>query len=251
MNKFTFYAKKGTSTDITYRVYDVSNGSNIVSPTNYFSQVGIDWQRVELNFTTPSGCTSVLVYLSSDSAVVGDIYLWGVQLEKSYATSYIPTSGSTVTRNQDIFTRDGIGSLINSEGVLFAEMAAFSNDGTNRKIALSDGTGSNLVRFYFSNSSNRVVAQVKVGGSTQVTFDITGITVTNFNKVALKYKENDFAIWINGVERGTDTSGTTPSSMNKIAFDNGAGSDYFYGKVKQLQVYTTALTDAQLTSLTS
>ena len=52
--------------------------------------------------------------------------MWGAQVEEgSYATSYIPTSGSTVTRNQDIFTRDGIGSLINStEGVLFVEMAA-------------------------------------------------------------------------------------------------------------------------------
>ena len=41
----------------------------------------------------------------------------GFQIEEgSYATSYIPTSGSTVTRNQDIFTRDGIGSLINSTG---------------------------------------------------------------------------------------------------------------------------------------
>jgi hypothetical protein len=54
----------------------------------------------------------------------------------SYATSYIPTSGSTVTRNQDIFTRDGIGSLINStEGVLFVEMAALSDDLTYRCIS--------------------------------------------------------------------------------------------------------------------
>ena len=130
-------------------------------------------------------------------------------------------------------------------------MAAFSNDGTNRTIALSDGTGNNLVRLYFSNSSNRIVAQVKVGGSTQVTFDITGITVIDFNKVALKYKENDFSIWINGVERGTDTSGATPTSMNRLALDNGSGSENLFGKVKQLQVYDTSLSDEQLAALTS
>ena len=64
-------------------------------------------------------------------------YMWGAQVEEgSYATSYIPTSGSTVTRNQDIFTRDGIGSLINStEGVLFVEMAALSDDSTRRVIS--------------------------------------------------------------------------------------------------------------------
>ena len=134
---------------------------------------------------------------------------------------------------------------------MFAEIAALANDGTNRIIALSDGTGNNLVRFYFSTSSSRVVAQVKAGGSTQVTFDITGITVTDFNKVALKYKENDFSIWINGTERGTDVIGTTPTGMNKLAFDDGAGSSNFFGKVRQLQVYKTALTDDTLALLTS
>ena len=210
-----------------------------------------NWQRFE--FTTTITANSGFYPVQVSGLVGGDFQIWGAQVEAgSYPTSYIPTSGSTVTRNQDIFSRDGIGSLINStEGVLFVEMAAFSNDGTNRTIALSDGTGNNLVRLYFSNSSNRIVSQVKVGGSTQVTFDITGITVIDFNKVALKYKENDFSIWINGVERGTDTSGTTPTSMNRLALDNGSGSENLFGKVKQLQVYTTALTDTQLAALTS
>jgi len=211
--------------------------------------VTTEWQRIEIT-------SSVNNFYAVDfrgSSTLTEVLIWGAQLEEgSYPTSYIPTSGSTVTRNQDIFTRDGIGSLINStEGVLFVEMAAFSNDGTNRTIALSDGTGNNLVRLYFSNSSNRIVSQVKVGGSTQVTFDITGITVIDFNKVALKYKENDFSIWINGVERGTDTSGTTPTSMNRLALDNGSGSENLFGKVKQLQVYKTALSDTQLAALTS
>jgi len=223
-------------------------GAGIVSSTEFTATN--EWVRYEF---------SNEIYASSfDHKIISttenlDIEIFAAQFELgSYPTSYIPTDGGTVTRNQDIFTRDGIGSLINStEGVLFVEMAAFSNDGTNRTIALSDGTGNNLVRLYFSNSSNRIVAQVKVGGSTQVTFDITGITVIDFNKVALKYKENDFSIWINGVERGTDTSGATPTSMNRLALDNGSGSENLFGKVKQLQVYKTALTDTQLAALTS
>ena len=226
------------------------NGTDGADASSTFT-ANTNWQRFE--FTTTVTIDSNFYPVQVSGLVGGDFLIWGAQLEEgSYATSYIPTSGSTVTRNQDIFTRDGIGSLINStEGVLFVEMAAFSNDGTNRTIALSDGTGNNLVRLYFSNSSNRIVAQVKVGGSTQVTFDITGITVIDFNKVALKYKENDFSIWINGVERGTDTSGTTPTSMNRLALDNGSGSENLFGKVKQLQVYKTALSDTQLAALTS
>mgnify|MGYP003989768079 CR=1 FL=1 len=35
-----------------------------------------------------------------------------------------------------------------------------------------------------------------------------------------------------------------------LNFDNGIGGSNFYGKVKQLQVYDTALTDEQLLQLT-
>ena len=248
-----------------YAIFNLSNGTVSTSPTASGTTASIEdfgngWYRCLVNTTNTGGSEILFLSTSVDGTLTTNytnttngIFVYGGQVENgSYATSYIPTSGSTVTRNQDQFTRDGIGSLINStEGVLFAEISAFSNDGTNRTIALSDGTGNNLVRFYFSNSSNRIVAQVKVGGSTQVTFDITGITVTDFNKVALKYKENDFSIWINGIERGIDTNGSVPTGLNRLALDNGASGELLFGKVKQLQVYKTALTDAQLTSLTS
>ena len=35
------------------------------------------------------------------------------------------------------------------------------------------------------------------------------------NKV-IKYKENDFALWINGVEVATDTSGSVPIGLNSM-----------------------------------
>ena len=109
---WSFYAKKGTSTDITYRVYDVSNGSNIVSPTNYYSQLSTDWERVSLNFTTPSGCTSVFVYLTSDSVEIGDIFLWGAQLEQqTQAETYAKTTGLPVTI--DLFTENNYGTMTN------------------------------------------------------------------------------------------------------------------------------------------
>ena len=175
-----------------------------------------------------------------------------MQLEQdSYATSYIPTSGATVTRNQDQFSRDGISSLINStEGVLFAEIAALANDGTNRIISLSDGTTTNRVSLILSTTTNTIRAMA-VSGSTTFDEDHAVTSVLDYNKIALKYKVNDFALWINGVEVDTDNSGDTPTGLDRIVFDVGNGSLFpFFGKVKQLQVYPTALTDEQLIELT-
>ena len=177
---------------------------------------------------------------------------WGVQVEAgSYATSYIPTSGSTVTRNQDIFTRDGIGSLINStEGVLFIEIAALSdNDGTYRSLSISDSSRNNEIEIDYTNDE-KIRVLVKSGGGTIFSTSFI-IDTTIFNKVAVKYKLNDFAVFINGTEEYTITSGAIPIGLNRLAFDRGDGGTPFYGKVKQLQVYKTALTDTQLAALTS
>ena len=177
------------------------------------------------------------------------MYVWGGQVEQgSYATSYIPTSGSTVTRNQDIFTRDGIGSLIGTEGVLFIEMAALSNDGTNRGISLNDGTQTNRLLLYFSSSSNQI-SVISTGFTGSITYTLPDETL--FNKIAVRYKANDITLWVDGESRGTPKTTATIPTFTALKFNSGSLSSPFFGKVKQLQVYDTALTDTQLAALTS
>ena len=177
---------------------------------------------------------------------------YGLQLESgSYPTSIIPTSGSTVTRNQETYTKTGISNLINSEeGVLFLEMAALTNDLSFRTIALSDGTTNDAVKLYYTSTSNSVTMQVRRGGSLEVLSTFAVSNITDFNKIAVKWKVNDFALWVDGVERATDTSGSTPIGLNTLALDQATGYNWF-GKVKQLQVFKTALTDSELATLTT
>ena len=216
-----------------------------------------EWQRFEVNQTS----NVVTVFYGVDfrgSGTLEEVLIWGAQTEVgSYPTSLIPTNGEAggVTRNQDIFSRDGIGSLINStEGVLFVEMAALSDDETNREITLSDGTGSNYVLIRFnSGGSNRIYTRVDVGGALEY-YDLnTSHTITNNNKIAIRWGASNFATFINGVEAGSQLSGSSFSAdtLNNLSFDNGAGGGNFYGKVKQLQVYDTSLSDTQLAALTS
>ena len=173
------------------------------------------------------------------------LYIWGSQVEAgSYPTSYIPTSGQSggVTRNQDIFTRDGIGSLINdSEGVLFLETNFLSASLGTSVITLSDGTSSNRIIIGYFGGNSELYCQ-SIGGAsapTSMSFLVSDVTL-NY-KIAIKYKENDFAFWVNGVEVAVRSSGTVPSGLSRLAFDSGFGFSNLYGKVKQLQVYDTSL----------
>ena len=134
---------------------------------------------------------------------------------------------------------------------MYAEIAALANDGTNRAIALSDGSTSNVVRFYYSPTDNRIVGNIKSGGTTYFSFNSVLSSATDFLKVAISYKLNEFKMYVNGILVSTDTSGNTPIGLSELAFDNGAGNDNFYGKTKALAVYKEALTDAQLQSLTT
>ena len=105
---------------------------------------------------------------------------------------------------------------------------------------------------YYDTSSNDMQVQVRVAGVTTASILFTLTDAKDFNKIAFKYKENDFALWVNGVEVGTVTSGITFTSdtLNKLSFNRGDGGNPLFSKVKQLQVYKTALTDEQLLQLT-
>ena len=251
---YSWYRKRISTPVVTsyigdLRVNALVNCTQVGVTTEIASSIN-GYDRFSATFSITDGSlSSTLRFYFGEVIGTGNssVAYWGHQLEAgSYATSYIPTSGSTVTRNQDIFTRDGISSLINStEGVLFLEMAALDSDGTYRYIKLSDGTTANTVQIRYSNVSNNIQALVYNSSALQAFTSYTPTDTTSFHKIAFKYKENDFALWVDGTEVGTDTSGTTALNLSSLVFSN------FFGKVKQLQVYKTALTDVQLAALTT
>ena len=222
--------------------------TEIISDVNGFN-------RVSATFSITDGSIdSILRFYFGSIIGTGNssVAYWGHQLEAgSYATSYIPTSGSTVTRNQDIFTRDGIGSLINStEGVLFVEMAAFASDSTDKRISLGDGTSSNRIVIGY-NAQDEI--QIFFAGTTGSFTPDYVIDITQDAKVAVSWSSTKAKFYVNGspiLETLGDFS-FAADTLTELSFDNGIGTLTFFGKARQLQVYTTALTDPQLAALTS
>ena len=178
--------------------------------------------------------------------------VYGAQYEQnqSYATSYIPTSGATVPREADVANGAGNSEVFNdSEGVLFANIAALNDDFTFRTLAISDESTSNNIGIGYRTSSNVIYTFLKADINSSTAITVSDITL--YNKVAVKYKSGEYAMWINGFKRYSPTTTFTLSGLDEFAFDNGGGDADFYGKAKEIGVYDAVLTDAELEALTS
>jgi len=226
--------------------------------------VGDGWYRVSIVVSGFTSGDNIGVYLYTDNnsgtTSGSSLLAYGFQAEPnaSYVSSYIPNHSATgvVTRAADSCTGGGSAESINStEGVFFAHIAALFDEGTtaDKWIALSDGTSNNSVRVAFSGGANTIRAYINVGGAVQADLVYSVTDVTQYSKIAFKYKVNDFALWVNGTERATDTSGSVYSvnTLNEFAFDNGGGGTGFPGNVKQVAVFNEALSDSELATLTT
>jgi hypothetical protein len=183
------------------------------------------------------------------STTLSEVIIWGAQLEElSYATSYIPTAGSTTTRLGETANNAGDVNVFNSEeGVLYAEIAALANDGTNRQISISNGTTTERVYFGFRANTNEFILSSKDSSYVIATVN----NVTDYNKYAFQYKLGNFKAFVNGVSYSlTANGGSLPTSLDRLSFDNASGTQNFYGKVRNLKVFNKALTDRELEILT-
>ena len=212
-----------------------------------------EWQRIEFQ----SNGTSVFCIGTFQSATARNIEVFAAQLEAlSYATSYIPTNGSSQTRAAETCNGAGTSSILPSEeGILYAEIARPVNDSVIRSIALSDGSAGNVVLIQYYNNNIGIV--VKVSSSAQAVFSVSNTTL-DFNKIAVSWKTNSYKVFVNGTQTNTDTSGSTFSAgtLSEFAFDRGDGGEDFYGKIRDIRVYNTKeMTDSEvdilLTKITS
>jgi hypothetical protein len=276
---YSIYAKKNTNNFLqiyglgsgfganVWANFDLNNGvvgSVGTSTTASIQSVGNGWYRciitgaataTILGEISPLICTSSTSLRAEINTLSTSVFLWGAQLEAgAYATSYIPTTSASVTRNADVVQKTGVSSLIGqTEGTLYSQLhiGASDSSSTARMIAsISNGTPQNRIEIYRFN--NTIQYDNIAGGVYQGVGSVA--TITNFNttmKIAIKYSLNSVKFFINGVLVNTDTTALIPAcSQINIGSSLGGGLQYG-GFINSMALFPTPLTDGEMSMLTS
>jgi hypothetical protein len=219
------------------------SGQSMVSVTT-------SWQRFTFTYTS-SGTTNFIGIdqrSGTSPSQSGDIYIWGAQLEAgSFATSYIPTVASQVTRVQD--TASIPTSSFNykiDESTIFARLNLVNPQSSAiRQIFQGDALPTMAL------TTTQVLLSVPNVGEISG-FNFSYSTGTSFNAV-VAFKNGDSSAVANG---GTPTSSTTvhmpkESGTYRIGSNYAVGTQTMNGSISKIAVYPKRLTSAELVGLTT
>jgi hypothetical protein len=180
------------------------------------------------------------------------VLIYGAQNEAgSYATSYIKTEATTVTRNADLINKTGISSLIGqTEGTIFVDFYRNSQaESIGIMLANALGTNSYMNSIYlFQVANNLLTCDCFVSNSQQFSLQLAGGLSNGRHKLALAYKQNDAVLYVDGVQIDTDTSCNIPPMTSIDISQEFAASNY---KNNTTALWKTRLTNAELAELTT
>jgi hypothetical protein len=263
------YAKAAERSQIRLRLYDgaafvVSTYFDLVTETvvgtGAITPAGNGWYRCSITATlaASAGCQArIHTAVANSDTYTGDgtsgVFIYGAQVEAgAFATSYISTVASTVTRSADVctITAPMFAPWYNqNEGTFVAQFDSYLVD-TNTRSALSayasGATANNILfinavqrQFQINNSGN----QADLDGGTPA----SGAVV----RAAGAYKVNDFALSLDGGAVVTDTAGTVPTVDTLGIGVSSLSLTPVNGHIRRVTYYPFRASNNQLQALTT
>ena len=248
----------GSPTQTSSSIQDVGNGWYRCSISAYHSAGNV----IALLSPHDDG-TSSTINLDYAGIVGHGIYIWGAQAEAgAFPTSYIPTSGSAVTRTvdsavatlSDFYYRQKHGSMVVEFTSKYDESAALFN----RVYEIGNtGTNVNRIMTYVKTDETRLSSSVWdnnvfQSGTTLTTSLPNGTGV--YSKAAYAWETNNAHAALDGDLVGSvDTSVSLTQTRDTLGIMRGANStnDTLTGHIKSIQYYPLRVADAKLETLTS
>jgi len=280
VHTFSAFVKTGATNPLTFcalqfALYSAASGTN----TSYFNlasgtaltagatiqNYGNGWYRIiSAPYTIAAGDLAGSIRLifaeanndvnwPASGALDLTVYAWGIQLEAgSVATSYIPTTTGSVTRNADVVSVTGAvsGSIGQTQGTIYAEVDV-RNLFAGSLLVVDDGDTSDFIAIgRLANLTIR--AQIRRAGGSTTTIITSSAVALGVHKIALAYTNGDYALYIDGVSAGTSTNSTNypATSLTQCVLSN---TNYvpFNDRILDAALYTTRLSNAELAALTS
>lgn len=219
--------------------------------------VGNGWFRCTFTAVCATGHTAASFQIQD--GVNGDgtsgRFLWGAQLEAgAFATSYIPTTTTALTRNADVASMTGtnFSSWYNaSQGSLFAQ-GQMQGVGTTpgNYVSIDDGTSTNRIQLRRSTiAGNANFRFVSSAGSIDVNFASGSNTALNKMAAAIAASDQQAA------NNGTLFTGITPvatlPTVTRMVIGDGIGGTPANGWIARIAYYPTRLPNATLQALTA
>jgi hypothetical protein len=250
---FSIYVKLGTIEAADYKIafYNATGAafisSDVLPTTGTPTSTG--WTRLTYAVTTPVGCVSMRAYVLRNTAIsTGTVHLWGAQLEAgAFATSYIPTTTASVTRNAEVcsvatsdipsFSAEPATIVIDvTPQAVTATTLLFATYQTGVGLAYDVRMFSATYRFAVDGANSTSIGTATVGQTTKVAFGWT----TNVQAAA---------------DAGsTVTAGVLTSSArvpDVLAIGSSSVGSYSTGHIRSFTYFPTKLTDAQIQAQSS
>ena len=244
-----------------FAYFDLLNGvigtvSGFVNPK--IINCGNGWYRciVTVNVPTSTIYDIVLGISTADNTYsyagdgVSGLFVFGAQAENgSVATSYIPTGATTATRVADATENVPNVSLFNQlEGTIIFDVNYKTHTGVlNVFNSIKSAANVNFTVTYIK-SDGKFGLDFYLNGSYTLSISCpTAMTENAINKMAIRYKAGQYAVFLNGVKESSSANPTAPStSLAKNVFSptlNGSYNNYIY--------LPLAYSDAEIVELTT
>ena len=254
---FSFYARRGTATDLKYSVYNNTGGADIVAATSYYSSTSsTDWSRITLTFTTPVGCTSIRVYPVRDAGSLGTMFIWGAQLVPgTTAQTYTPTTSAAApipfTAPDGSATADLLFHTSSTAATYLTQQIGQSQ-ATWTISTYAKASGKSVVFLYLQSASTRGIAyfdlsdgttQVVAGSSSTLTVTMTAVGSGWYRCTATSTAAFDLSASVGNGVGVCDAKGSTTFTAS------GANGILLWGA--QLEAAYTASSYQRITDVTS
>jgi hypothetical protein len=239
----------------------VRDAASSINVATYSSQSYNDYWRVIVTFTDNQSNTNCSMYLypaistngtNISPTAQGSNVFWGAQLEAgAYATSYIPTTSASVTRNADVISRGNIftnGLITASGGTWFVDLSnnlSLVRDVYSTGLFVGDTTGAanSLAIRNAGGTANRLAIQKFIASIPTTLFT----TTTSNVKIAIKWNGATADVFVNGVKVVSATAFTTTA----MQFLSHIAPIDVPKNINSMALFPTPLTDTQCIALTT